>query len=347
MRAELQTLHATIPATFSARTRWRSRVSVRLFLSDDDGGIGVGEAAPLPGMSTETAAEARAALAGFDWPDRAPRSAAEISRIIARIDPSTPSARFAAETAMLTLLSCRQRTPLWTTWAETVGETPLAHALWGKNDSQLVESAREAAAHDVCAVKVKVGRAAALDDWLLDTVRSLLPDVELRLDANGTLPPDELDERFAIYGKYNPSFLEEPCSLDQIGARRELPFPIAVDESLAGPGGDARFERALDCKHVGAIVLKPTLLGGLWRCRSMARRAKRAGKRAVISHTMEGPIARAACAHLALALGPHEAAGLGEHPGLQPLANGLYASWIGTTSITPPLVAGLGLELPF
>ena len=61
---------------------------------------------------------------------------------------------------------------------------------------------------------------------------------------------------------------------------------------------------------------------------------------------MEGPIARAAIAHLALALGG-EAAGLGEHPGLLPLSDGLCTPWIEPTQIDPPELPGLGLELRF
>jgi len=320
---------------------------VRLLLSDETGRIGIGEAAPLPDMSTETAAAARDALAHFDWPERAPTSSAEIARIVARIDPALPSARFAAETALMGLWTWRLGVPLWAMWIDEVEPVRLASVLWGSNDAELVESAREAAAYEASAVKVKVGRTPALDDWLLETVRSYLPDAELRLDANGTLDPEELDEHLERYAKYDPAFLEEPCALEEIEARTSLPFPMAVDESLGGPDGDAVFERALACKHVGAIVLKPTLLGGLARSHRMAHEAAAAGKSVVISHTMEGPIARAACAHLALALGPTVAAGLGQHPGLLPLSDGLCTPWMDAKWIGTPQLPGLGLELRF
>ncbi len=347
MQAELQTLHATIPATRNARSRWQARTSVRLLLSDEHGCIGIGEAAPLPGMSLETASQAREALARFEWPEHAPTSAAEIARVVARIDPGLPSARFAAETALMTLWTWRLGMPLWMVWADSVAEIPLASALFGRDDRALVESAREAATYEVPAVKVKVGRTPALDDWLLETVRGLLPDAELRLDANGTLKPEELDESFERFAKYDPAFLEEPCALSEIEGRSAVPFPIAVDESLGGPDGEAVFERALACPHVGAIVLKPTLLGGLDRCHRWAGRAHAAGKSAVISHTLEGPIARAACAHLALALGPNVPAGLGEHPALLPLSDGLCTPWIDVAWMDPPQLPGLGLELRY
>jgi len=346
VRAELQTLHATIPPTFNARKRWGSRATVRLLLSDDGEGIGIGEAAPLAGMSTETVNDVRDALAHFDWPEQAPTSLAGVARVVARIDEAVPSARFAAETALLSLWTSRLGMPLWAAWAEEVSEIPIAATLWGSDDRQLVETARELAAYQVPAVKVKIGRAAALDEWLLEAVRGVLPEAELRLDANGALEPDELDERLAVLSEFYPAFLEEPCALAVIEERAEVPFPMAVDETLAGPDGDAIFERALACEHVGAVVLKPTLLGGLGRCHALARRAKDQGLRAIVSHALEGPIARAACAHLALALGP-EAAGLGDHPALEPLSDGLCTPWIDLAWIAPPEEPGLGLELAF
>jgi len=346
MQAELQTLHASIPAAANAKHRWRSRSSVRLLLSDERGGLGIGEAAPLAGLSPESATEAREALARVEWPRRAPRSLAAIARIVERIDPNVPSARFAAETALLSLLTSRLGVPLFSVWTDAVHEIPVATTLWGHDDKQLVDAAREAAAYDVPAVKVKIGRAAALDEWLVEAVRSLLPDAELRLDANGSLGGEALGERLDALSAYRPGFLEEPASLDVVEALEAVPFPMAVDESLGGPDGDAAFERALACRHIDVIVLKPSLLGGLLRCADLAARAREAGKRVIVSHLMEGPIARAACAHLALALG-EEAAGLGDHPGLLPLSDGLCTPWIASTWIEPPELPGLGLELRF
>ncbi|MCA9609697.1 MAG: hypothetical protein KC619_29060 [Myxococcales bacterium] len=346
MQAELQTLHASIPIAANAKNRWRSRSSVRLLLSDGEGGLGIGEAAPLAGMSAESASEARDALAHFDWPAQPPQSLEEVAELVARIDPRLPSARFALETALLSLWTSRLGVPLWSVWTDEVEELGVATTLWGRDDRQLVEMAREAAAYDVPAVKVKIGRQPALDEWLVETVRSLLPDAELRLDANGNLGADGLAARLDALSAFRPGFLEEPASMDVIEALDAVPFPLAVDESLAGPDGEEIFERALACPHVDVVILKPSLLGGLMRSWDLAERAQEAGKRAIVSHLMEGPIARAACAHLALALGG-EPAGLGEHPGLLPLSDGLCTPWIETTWIDPPETPGLSLELRF
>ena len=345
MHCELQTLHANIEETGNAKRSWISRSSVRLYLRDDDGHLGLGEAAPLPGMSPESARDARKALSAVAWPDDPPTEPEEIAAIVETIPASIPSARFAAESALASLAASIFEIPLWAMWASEVEELPVAASLMGSDEFAVKRAAREAAAHEVLAVKMKVGsRTAAADDALIREVRAIRGPLELRRDANGTLPPKRLAQELERLAAPAPAFLEEPCALEHVLALSEVPFPIALDESIAGPEGDAQLDRALGCDHVGVIVLKPTLLGGLERCRALAARAREAGKKVVVSHLLEGTIARTAAAHLALALGG-EAAGLGDHPALIPLSDGLTATWIDLAWIEPPSGRGLGLEL--
>lgn len=345
MRPELQTLHTSIEETGNAKRRWHSRSSVRVILDDGDGHVGLGEAAPLPGMSQESASEARAALAGFDWPDAPLLELAEIAERVALIDASLPSARFAAESALASLAASIHEVPLWAMWSETSEEIAIANALWGTDEGAILRSAREAAAYEAVAAKIKIGwQPPARENALLRDIRAVLGPIELRLDANGSILPEELAQRLEQLAAHEPDLLEEPCALEHVEALSEVPFPIAVDETLSGPEGEAILERALACPHVGAVVLKPTLLGGLERCRVIARRAADAGKLAIVSHTMEGVIARAAAAHLALALGG-PAHGLGDHPALAPLSDGLASPWIDLAWIEPPTSPGMSLEL--
>jgi L-alanine-DL-glutamate epimerase-like enolase superfamily enzyme len=68
---------------------------------------------------------------------------------------------------------------------------------------------------------------------------------------------------------------------------------------------------------VAALVLKPTLLGGLSPCQKLASAAAEAGIASVVSHTLEGPLGAMGAAVLALSLGPGRPAdGLSPHAGL-------------------------------
>jgi o-succinylbenzoate synthase len=345
VRAELQTLHANIEETGNAKRRWHSRSSLRVMLHDDHGHVGLGEAAPLPGMSPESARDARKAVAELEWPESPPLELDAIAEVVSRIDLGLPSARFAAESALISLAASIRGVPMWRTWTEEVEELAVAAALFGTKDTDVLQAAREAAAYEVIAVKAKVGWLPSQREIaLLRDVRAIVGPIELRLDANGAFLKGELAERLDALAELEPAFLEEPCSLEDLRSLSEVPFPIAVDESLVGPDAEERLARALECEHIGVVVLKPTLLGGLERCRALAALARDAGREVIVSHTMEGVIARAAAAHLALALGGG-ATGLGDHPALSVLSDGLTAPWIDLAWIEPPSSPGLGLEL--
>lgn len=53
---------------------------------------------------------------------------------------------------------------------------------------------------------------------------------------------------------------------------------------------------------VGAVVLKPMVLGGLLPCLVVAMRAARLGMQAYVTSSIDGVVARAGAAHLAAAL---------------------------------------------
>ena len=350
MRAELQCVIADIEETANAKRAWTNRHAVFLYLTDDDGHLGAGEASPLPGLSPDTASECHSALVNMRWPQTPPQTWAEIREVVQAIPRRLPAARFAAESALGSLAAAIRGVPMHALWEEEVSALPVALGLFAADGFGVRRLAREAAVRGAQAVKVKVGTLPQnVEDELLRDVRSIVGDVELRLDANGCLDTEDLPRALERFAELNVSFLEEPCALEHIEALSDVPFPLAVDESLA-PDPERRLERALACPHVGAIVLKPTLLGGLARCHRLARVAREAGRRVVVSHLLEGCIARAAHGHLALAIAasgppPHDAAGLGVHAALAPLSGGVRVGWIDGAWIEVPAQPGLGLEL--
>ena len=347
MRADLQAMHADMPRVGNAKRAWVARSSLRLILEADEGLIGLGEAAPLPGRSPETLPEAHRALADIRWPEAPLTEVAEIRDFVeGAIEASLPSARFAAEAALLGLLGASRGVPIHALLgAGEPSAVPIAHALFAEDDEAVFAGLREADAFGSRAIKLKVGRASREDDerrWLR-AVRAELGDVELRLDANQSIAVDALPRFLARLASFEPAFIEEPAPFEAL-LEVESPFPYALDESLAGPGAAERLERAIDSGRFGAIVLKPSLIGGLLPSLALAERGRAAGLEVVISHLLEGPIARAAAAHLAVSFGP-TAAGLGDHPALDLLSDGLMTSWIDLAWIEPPMAPGLALEV--
>ena len=92
----------------NAEARWAVRRGLLLELEDREGRIGQGEASPLPGFSQDTLAEARADLLAVEWEalpaiDLGDELLLQVGRVLDEAGLNAPSARFAAETALLDL----------------------------------------------------------------------------------------------------------------------------------------------------------------------------------------------------------------------------------------------------
>lgn len=320
-------------AVLTAAGAWRERAGLLVELVGPAGVVGRGEASPLPGFSPDTLEEAEAELRALAWPAldlRAPL-APQLRDALAAV--RSPSARFAAETALLDLAG-RQ---LGRSVAALLGReepdrrVPLA---------ALVDDAIEAAtavARGVRALKVKVGRDLERDLARLCTIRAAVgADVALRVDANRAFARDEAPAWLAALAALAPEYVEEPAP--GFAGLSPSPVPLAADESLLD---ERRWpEIAAACR---VVVLKPAALGGLFCALELAARAAEAGLDVVISHLFDGPVALAACAELALALPrPPRACGLAPHAGLAAWPP-LEVPQVGSAWLAPARRAGLGI----
>ncbi len=283
-------LPLTAPIVLAGRTH-AHRDGVLLRVERADGAVGWGDAAPLPGFSRETLAEAHAALVeafgpGGEW-------------LEGPVLP--PSARFAVDTAFDDLAGALRS-------ADAPDVLPLAGLILG---GDAVAQAVALAAAGYRAVKLKVGRAAA-DALTVRAVRDALPaGVALRLDANRAWTPDEA-RRFADATAGVPvAFIEEPLA-DPDGLEafaRETGMPVAIDESLTNLIRPASgLPTGAVPPWVAAVVLKPTVIGSL-AARTFAAEARSLGIAAVFSGAFESGVGMRGVAALALATGA-EPAGL-------------------------------------
>lgn len=321
------------PTTTVSASMQREGMILKVTLSD--GSVGFGECSPLPGLHRETLQESRAQLAvvaslldNVDVPTNISLlNGAFTSWLESRVGIRTPngelfpSVRFAVEAAVANAL------------AASVGE-PLAHIMTGNADTNGVfvnglvdaatdiDAARREARDLVDAgftcLKVKVARGvgkegANADAERLAAIRAEIgPSVVLRADANkGWDLNDALHfgARVVDLG-VNLQYVEEPTrdARDIATFHFTTSIPVALDETIDEiVRSSANFTDASatvaqiadQSTGVAAIVLKPSVVGGLEATTTLARAAMSRGVRPVISSAFESNIGLNTCAHLA------------------------------------------------
>lgn len=349
IHAKVETVHWPIVGGGAARGR-SARSTVLVELVGDTGLVGLGEAAPLPGVSRDSLKDAEAALVELTrcLPielDIGARAGNErLLAVVAEVTRFTPSpaARFALETALFDLVGQELGLPAAALIAKTKRRDPAALAV-PLPCAVVVDdpaAARRAVLAGARTLKIKVGATGDVDRVV--AIHRAAPEATLRLDANRSWPHERGLAMLHAFTELPIEFIEEPTA-NTLALLGELTaIPLALDESLATIS-DEELDRALAQPSLGALVIKPTLVGGLIAARDLVARAHAAGKRAVITHALEGPIGTAACAAVSLAIGDvHTAAGLAPHAGL--------AGWpvtlpfLAPTHLTFSLGPGLGLE---
>lgn len=218
-RLTLKRLEGRFTAS-DARRQWASRESLLVEL-EEDGLVGRGEAAPLPGYSRETLDECAAALReGGTLP---------------------PAAAFARASARAEIRAQRERTNLC---------PPGGRALATLGD-----------APGYAAYKRKLGRDLDGELEAARQLRDAHPHERLRFDANGTLSVSDARRALKALARIDAELFEEPVPYESLAALHPSPVPLALDESLQAEGGEARLREALDAGWIGAVVLKPSALG--------------------------------------------------------------------------------------
>lgn len=308
-------------------TTLQERGGLHLWLRDQHGRRGWGEAAPLPGHATESLADAHAALSAWLAAPQPPFDPEDLAALEARLQPtpSSPAARFAIETALLDLTARARGVPLHRLWcARAPAPVELSGLLKGDTVESLERSAQELWQAGVSTWKLKLD-AAGLDTahamWLAGWRDRAGARLRLRFDLNGAVAPDALPRLAERLLTFQPEYLEQPLAVGGLDALPgALPVTLAADEELACAEG---VRRALSHPSVGVLVLKPSVVGGLFAARRIAAAAARSARCVVVTHAFESIVGHAAACELALSLDP------------PPLACGLV----------PPRIDACGLEI--
>jgi o-succinylbenzoate synthase len=288
------------------------REGLLLRLGSEGGAVGWGETSPLPGFSRESLDEAAGQLrdlatsaVGREITDAWVDPDGTFTRELDAMDLA-PSVRFGFELALWALYATAHGKAL----VELVTPHPRAtvpvNALISNLPDRALEEARRIRSAGYEAVKLKVGgRAVEEDVELVRALNTELGDtVALKLDANRAWSLD-VAERFArgtagLRFEYVEEPLADPTLLSAFASHHDV--PVALDESLASIEPDSLEDHG----YARAVVLKPTLLGGISRTLRFAARASRLGMEPVISSAYESGVGTAALVALAAGVGEEE-----------------------------------------
>lgn len=261
MKFQLAHRRYSLPFRTPVRTGhgvWAEREGVMLRITDEAGGVGYGEAAPIPWFGTETVDEVVAALETLgEW---------VTEEQLAEVPERLGCLRFAIAGALGALGEGRGAKGEGAEYLPVCALLPAGRAA--------LPAAGPKAELGFRTFKWKVGVGDLADELaLLDDVIAALPDgAKLRLDANGAWDARQAVRWMERAADRPVEFIEQPCfasakdgatavrkTEDVLrGLAEDYPTVIALDESLVGAND---VERWIAGGWRGVFVVKPALLG--------------------------------------------------------------------------------------
>ncbi|MBF9144070.1 o-succinylbenzoate synthase [Hymenobacter properus] len=339
LRFSQRALRFNFPARTS-RGALAEHVAWYLHLADDAAPdfIGLGEAAPLAGLSPDYGPDFPAAIAQlcarFNAGALATFAAADAP---AFVGPGLPALTFALETAALDLARGGRRQLYANAFSEGRAALPINGLVWMGDAPFMREQIRQKLAAGYSCLKLKIGSLDfATELELLAEIRAVAgPErLVLRVDANGAFAPADAPAKLAQLAAFHLHSIEQPIAAGQAAALgalcRTSPLPIALDEELIGVTEPARQAALLDEIRPAYIVLKPTLLGGHAATRRWIALAEARGIGWWITSALESNVGLNAVAQLT-----------GEYD-VQGFAQGLGTGQLYHNNVAAPLHVGGG-----
>lgn len=236
-----------------------------LFL-EEDGKTGIGECAPLSGLSRETPEQVEAVLNEIC---NNPNLYIKKEKLLEEI----PSVRFALETALLDLKNGGRQLLFPSEFTSGMKSIPINGLIWMGDFEKMQQQIQEKLDAGFHCIKLKIG---AIDFEkeieLLQSIRNKYDSstITLRVDANGALNPAEAMQKLEKLAQLGIHSIEQPVAAGQWDKMADLcgktPIPIALDEELIGINHKKEKEKLLDTIQPQYLILKPSLHGGISGC---------------------------------------------------------------------------------
>ncbi|HEG44655.1 MAG TPA: o-succinylbenzoate synthase [Phycisphaerales bacterium] len=324
-KIKLYDLPLARPITIKGNTITRRKGAV-LILRSEERFVGYGEAAPLEGLHPESLDEVicqlsdlKSKIVGLDVGDGVFDFTGAFDELLPK--GLSGSVRLAVEMAMWDMYGQGKDA-----FAGMEKKNVLVNSLLVPGGGSIVSDAAKLVDAGYKSIKVKVGRGDVAKD--IEMIRELKNAVEekaaLRLDANRSWDIGQAVAFCREVGTDGIEYVEEPVGdiKDHGAFFEQTGLPIALDETLVECGCDI----GNDLSHVGAFILKPSLLGGFDRTAEFIRFAKENGIKPVISCTFQSSLTLCSFALFAAKMG------------LSDIAHGIGTfEWLGDDLLVDPV----------
>lgn len=257
----------------TSRGVYTTRDSWFIFLTDGMN-TGIGECAPLPGLSIESLKKMSSKLL---------QVCEEISYFSQFPEELSawPSIRFGLETALTDLKNGGNRILFPSAFTRGEQGIPINGLIWMGTPESMNQQIRTKLANGFRCIKMKIG---ALD---FDTEYNLLKSIRkefspeeviLRVDANCAYSYQTALENLKRLSELGIHSIEQPIATGRWNEMAELcarsPVPVGLDEELIGINTTSEMKKLLTTIRPAYLILKPSLHGGLTGCEKWIELAK-------------------------------------------------------------------------
>lgn len=225
---------------------------------------GIGEAAPLPGLSPEPPAFMESYL------EETCKMLNEGESIDFISHAERPAIRFAVETALKDFEHRGKRKIYINKFSEGIITIPINGLVWMNELPAMEQEGLDKINQGFDTLKFKIGaHDFDAECRLIERFRKKYSawKLTIRLDANGAFAADEAIEKMRELSRFEIHSIEQPIAAGQIEMMNKIclegKIPVALDEELIGKNPFREGASVIKEIQPTYIILKPTLCGGL------------------------------------------------------------------------------------
>lgn len=297
-------------AAGTSRGVYTTRDSWFIFLSDGTA-TGIGECAPLPGLSLESPK---------DMGIKLHQVCGQIGYFSSNPEElrAWPSIRFGLEMAMIDLKNGGKRELFPSDFTRGEQGIPINGLIWMGTPENMKKQIRTKLDSGFSCIKMKIG---ALDfETELQLLRELRKEhpageLSLRVDANGAFAVKDAPEKLKRLSDLGIHSVEQPIEAGQWNEMAALcatsPIPIALDEELIGIADLTDMQKMLDLIRPAYLILKPSLHGGFAGCQKWIEEAAKRNTGWWVTSALESNVGLNAIAQWTFHLNAMNEQGLG------------------------------------